>query len=538
METLLCLDSTANLFGLFDTTIAPTLLYYAYLPIAIFSIFFGFFIFLKNTEQLQSRLLLALSLIFSLLLLNETVTWIAAPADFVHLGWELSAFFHSMLVYLVVHFTWTYFKGSPLSFKQNGILVLLYAPVIVLLSTQFNMTAFDLVNCEGINGPLWYYIYALEFVAIAFVGFLAFYYLRHTTDVLMKKQITMLSIASAIFLLVFTLTNVAGDYFLVYEVNLIGPIGMVLFLAFLAFMIVRYHAFSVKVIGAQMLVIALAGLVFAMLFVRHIENLRYVIAVTFLFVMAIGAALVKSVKREVALREQLEIVNKQQIDTMRFITHEVKGYLTDSSGAFDALLTNTFGPINDETREMVTEALAKDQKAIGEIKEFLRISDFKTGKVAYQMQPFDLKASIESALPLLEDNARKKGLELKASFASGDYRVLGDQDQLTNHVVGNLINNATNYTPAGSITVSLARSGNRITLSVKDTGIGLSTEDMGVLFTEGGRGVESRNVNPHSTGYGLFIAKKIVEAHGGRIWAQSEGRGKGSTFLVDLPALS
>lgn len=538
MEFLLCPDSTANLWGLFDTTIAPTLMYYAYLPIAIFSVFFGLFIFLKNTRQVQSRLLLALSVLFAVLLLNEIIQWIAVRADLVYLGWELSAFFHSMLVYLIVYFTWIYFKGSGLSFRQNIIMVLLYAPVIVLLPTRFNMGAFDLINCEAIYSSLWYYIYTLEFASIVFVGYLAFHYLKRTTDRLVRKQIWMLSVASAFFLLVFTLTNLAGDYFLVYEVNLVGPIGMVLFLAFLAYMIVRYHAFSVKVIGAQMLVIALAALVFAMLFVRHIENLRYVIAVTFLFVMAISAALVKSVKREVSLREQLEIMNKQQVDTMRFITHEVKGYLTDSSGAFDALLTDTFGPINDETRAMVAEALAKDQKAIGEIKEFLRISDFKTGRVAYQIQPFDFKKTLEAALPALEDNAKKKGLTLSSHIAPGNYQVSGDADQLTNHLIGNLINNATNYTPSGSITVSLSRSGKRIIFSVKDTGIGLTPEDMKVLFTEGGRGEESRNINPHSTGYGLFIAKKIVEAHGGRIWAESQGRGKGSTFLVDLPALS
>ncbi|GMU73974.1 MAG: hypothetical protein AMXMBFR44_1730 [Candidatus Campbellbacteria bacterium] len=538
MDELYCPLSFPQLETFFDFSFAPTLLFYAYIPIALVSVFFGLFILSKNTRQPQSQLLFALSLVFALLLCNEIVQWITVYARVVHLGWELSAFFHSALVYLIVYFTWTYFKGSALSFKQNLGLVLSYAPIIALLPTEFNMIAFDIINCEAINGPLWYYIYALEFTSIVFVGYLAFYYARKTTDSSIRKQIWMLSAASAFFLLVFTLTNFAGDIFLVYEVNLIGPIGMALFLSFLAYMIVRYHAFSVKVIGAQMLVIALAALVFAMLFVRHIENLRYVIAITFLLVMAIGAVLVKSVKREVALREQLEIMNKQQVDTMRFITHEVKGYLTDSSGAFDALLTNTFGPINDETRAMVQEALNKDQKAINEIKEFLRISDFKTGRVAYQMQPFDFKASLESALPMLEENAKKKGLELKTNVAPGSYTVKGDQDQLTNHVIGNLINNATNYTPGGAITVSLSRSGNRIVFSVKDTGVGLTEDDKKVLFTEGGRGSESRNINPHSTGYGLFIAHKIVGAHRGRIWAESEGRGKGSTFFVELPALS
>ena len=65
---------------------------------------------------------------------------------------------------------------------------------------------------------------------------------------------------------------------------------------------------------------------------------------------------------------------------------------------------------------------------------------------------------------------------------------------------------------------------------------GISPEDMPRLFTEGGRGAESTKVNVHSTGYGLFIARSITLAHRGRIWAESPGRGKGSTFMVELPA--
>ena len=68
----------------------------------------------------------------------------------------------------------------------------------------------------------------------------------------------------------------------------------------------------------------------------------------------------------------------------------------------------------------------------------------------------------------------------------------------------------------------------------KDTGVGLSQEDKSKLFTEGGKGKNSQKVNVGSTGFGLFIAKNIVEAHHGRIWAESEGEGKGSEFWVEL----
>jgi signal transduction histidine kinase len=70
---------------------------------------------------------------------------------------------------------------------------------------------------------------------------------------------------------------------------------------------------------------------------------------------------------------------------------------------------------------------------------------------------------------------------------------------------------------------------------VKDTGVGITKEDMKNLFTEGGHGKESTKVNADSTGYGLFIAKQVTEAHNGKIWAVSKGKGQGSEFIVEFP---
>ena len=113
----------------------------------------------------------------------------------------------------------------------------------------------------------------------------------------------------------------------------------------------------------------------------------------------------------------------------------------------------------------------------------------------------------------------------------------GDEEKIREHVIRNLIDNAIRYTPTGSIHVKLSDGDGKIHFSVKDSGVGITPEDMSNLFTEGGHGKDSIKVNVHSTGYGLFIARQVVEASGGNISAQSEGAGKGSRFIVELPAL-
>jgi signal transduction histidine kinase len=110
-----------------------------------------------------------------------------------------------------------------------------------------------------------------------------------------------------------------------------------------------------------------------------------------------------------------------------------------------------------------------------------------------------------------------------------------DKVHFSEHVLRNLIDNSIKYTPTGTITIGLSRQGDKAVFFVKDTGVGINDEDRARLFTEGGRGKDSIKVNVHSTGYGLYIAKQIVDAHGGKITMESEGPGKGSTFKIELP---
>ena len=160
------------------------------------------------------------------------------------------------------------------------------------------------------------------------------------------------------------------------------------------------------------------------------------------------------------------------------------------------------------------------------------------------MKSVDFREIVRQSIAEKKPPIEAKGLKFIENMGDGNYTTSGDPFWLK-EVVNNFIDNAGKYTKEGGVAVRLERVGDpstqlgasKIRFSVKDTGIGISDADKKILFTEGGRGKDSVKVNVDSTGYGLYSVKLIVEAHGGRVWAESEGVGKGSTFFVELNAV-
>ncbi len=185
---------------------------------------------------------------------------------------------------------------------------------------------------------------------------------------------------------------------------------------------------------------------------------------------------------------------------------------------------------------MAATALADVRKGVSTVMDILDASNLKKGTVSFSKHAFDLKAVVLSVVDEMRPIAQEKGLHLTLTFApTGAYAMEGDEEKIRRHVLRNIIDNSIKYTPSGSVSVGLSRAANSICFSVEDTGIGITSEDMQRLYTEGGHGNDSIKINVHSTGYGLYIAKQIVEAHGGKIFAESAGQGTGARFVVELP---
>ncbi len=232
---------------------------------------------------------------------------------------------------------------------------------------------------------------------------------------------------------------------------------------------------------------------------------------------------------------ELEAANERQTTLIHFITHQVKGFLTNSKNAFSMLLDGDYGEISDQVRGVVKQGLESGTKGVNTVMEILNAADIKTGKMAYKMASTDLRPLIESTCLDLKAIAEIRNLKLLTNIPNDSFTIEGDIEQLK-HVFKNIIDNSIKYTPSGSINVSLVKKDGKILFAVKDTGVGITEEDKKRLFTEGGHGKNSQSINVESTGFGLFIVKNIVEAHHGRVWAESEGEGKGSQFYVELPS--
>ncbi len=312
---------------------------------------------------------------------------------------------------------------------------------------------------------------------------------------------------------------------------------------FIAYAILKYRLFNVKVLTAQFLTLLLNVFTIIRLIIsKSIEEIIFNVVIL-VFTFVIGLYLIRSVKLEVEQREfiekqekDLEIVNVAQESLLHFISHEIKGYLAKSQAAFSAIIEGDYGDITPELTQMANLALADVRKGVNTVMDILDASNLKKGAVAFAKDKFDLGASIERVIADLRPSAEQKNLKLVYIAPQNAIRIDGDEEKLAQHVIRNIIDNSVKYTPEGSVTVSLTQEKQGARVVVQDTGVGVTPEDMAHLFTEGGRGKDSIKINVHSTGYGLYIAKQIVEAHKGKIWAESEGAGKGSKFIVELPA--
>ena len=235
------------------------------------------------------------------------------------------------------------------------------------------------------------------------------------------------------------------------------------------------------------------------------------------------------------LSAELELANQQQETLLHFISHEIKGYLTKGQNAFAGIVEGDYGPVPPKTQEIAATALGEMRKGVSTVMDILDASNLKKGTMAYKKESFDIAKAVAEVCSDLTPTGEKKGLTITCALVDEQIPFTGDEEKIKRHVIRNLLDNSINYTPSGSVSLSLEHLDRLIRLTVKDTGVGITEDDMKKLFTEGGHGKEAIKTNVNSTGYGLFIAKQVVEAHGGKIWAESEGTGKGSRFIVELP---
>ena len=221
------------------------------------------------------------------------------------------------------------------------------------------------------------------------------------------------------------------------------------------------------------------------------------------------------------------------------ITHELRTPLTIIEGTVDGVLDGVFEP-DQQHLGSIKEQTTLLTRLIGDLRD---LSLAESGQLRLELTPTDMVELIHRKLSQAEVRAQEKGVQLRISFAETVPEVKVDPSRME-QVIANLLTNAIRHTPpGGSITISMGTvSSDRshqitspsIIFSVADTGEGIAPEHLPYIFERFYRAGGSRARTEGGTGLGLAIVKQMVEAHGGKVWVESE-LGKGSTFYMSLP---
>jgi signal transduction histidine kinase len=212
------------------------------------------------------------------------------------------------------------------------------------------------------------------------------------------------------------------------------------------------------------------------------------------------------------------------------VAHELRTPLSNLNGYLEAIRDGVIKPDAEIIRSLSEEG-ATLSSLVNELQE-LSLADAGELKLAYQ--PEDISTLIKEAVAAVRTRANAKKIKLSTNL-SGNLPQVNIDSQRIKQVLNNLLANAIAHTEReGSITVTAQRKGDEIITSVTDSGEGISVEDLPNIFERFYRVDKSRARSTGGSGLGLTIAKRLVEAHGGRIWAESEP-GKGSTFSFALP---
>ena len=226
--------------------------------------------------------------------------------------------------------------------------------------------------------------------------------------------------------------------------------------------------------------------------------------------------------------EQIETTRRELIGN---VAHELRTPLATIKGSLEGLIDGVL-PAEAATFQEIYREADRLQRLVDDLQELSRV---EAGVFDLRLKSVSVSDLVAAATARLARQFEEKGVALETETPANLPAVQVDEDRI-GQVLLNLVGNALQYTPAGGqVRITARRQGTEAHIAVADTGIGLAAEHLPFLFTRFYRVDKSRARVGGGSGIGLTIARHLVEAHGGRIWAESPGPGQGSTFTFTLP---
>ena len=258
-------------------------------------------------------------------------------------------------------------------------------------------------------------------------------------------------------------------------------------------------------------------------------------------------------------KDAAEAANRAKSDFLANMSHELRTPLNHIIGFTELVVDKQAGELNEVQAEYLGDALGSSRHLLSLINDILDLSKVEAGKLQLEVGELFLPALLQNSFTMIKEKAMKHGIQLHTEIDGIPERIRGDERKLK-QILYNLLSNAVKFTPDGGVvTLDACRLFFRdhqwrkadgcvasipfapswaeewVAISVRDTGLGLKKEDLERIFAPFEQADNSASRRYQGTGLGLSLTRKFVELHEGKIWAESQGPGKGSDFKFLIP---
>lgn len=230
---------------------------------------------------------------------------------------------------------------------------------------------------------------------------------------------------------------------------------------------------------------------------------------------------------------ELKQLDEAKSNFVSIASHQLRTPVSGVRGYLSMLYEGDFGELKPKQKEIVEMNLANLERLNKLIDTFLDVTKIEAGKLVLDMELCNLSEIIESVIGEFSHQVTVKNIDLTFRSPEKKSAVMCDPERIR-HAIANLIDNSIKYTEEGSVEVSLTVKSGKERITVKDTGVGIKSEEAKHLFEKFVRASGGSRINANGSGLGLYIVKKIIEGHDGKVWVESEGEGKGSSFIIEL----
>lgn len=514
--------------------------YYSHLvPMAI-ALILGVFVYIRSHRSLLSSIFLFFTTTFSLWLLGDVITWTASDYNLISFVWAPLDYINIVFYLLGAYFFAVLVHERDLGAWQKLGLFALSLPAFYVTVMGKSISVFNQPWCEALNSVfLTDYKLVLGAATLLFIIVVGVKAYRHG-DQAKRRQVAIVGSALVLLFSVFSVTEYIASQTGIYEINLYSLFVLPVFLGLIIYAVTNLEIFRVQTLATQILIYVLLIMIGSQFFFLQNTTDQILTVITFVISLAFGILLMRGVHQEARNRRRIEELagklkatntNLATLDATKdeflsFATHQLRSPLTSVKWGLGALR---------EGYDVATvdKLLVTTDDLISTVNDLLDISKIEQGGLVMKMEEFDLHDFVGRIVEEFRMTAEAKGLRLAFTGDIVPSFVMADETKLR-QVFVNLIDNAIKYTKAGDIKVVFRRKGSRAEISVWDTGPGIAPTELANLFDKFLRGAAGK-ASAGGSGLGLYLAKKIVERHNGRIFATSPGLGKGSVFTVDIP---